>query len=100
MGPYNAERPEEFVVMYGLSSEALTNSTSVIPANSGIQIYSSALTSLQPATFYYYKIVTRNEFATHYTNVMVFVTSDASEYYRDRYVNNAGKSLGIIGTSK
>ena len=82
MGPYNAERPEEFVVMYGLSSEALTNSTSVIPAYSGRQTYSTTLTSLQPGTLYYYRIMARNEFATHYTDVMVFITNDASEYLR------------------
>ena len=85
MGPYNAERPEEFVVMYGLSSGALTNSTSVIPANSGRQTYSTTLTSLQPGTLYYYRIITRNEFATYYTDVMTFITSDASEYLLKLY---------------
>ena len=80
MGPYNAERPEEFVVMYGLSSRALTNSTSTNLAVSEMQTYSTTLTSLQPATLYYYSIVTRNEFAVHYTDVMTFTTNDASEY--------------------
>ena len=80
IGPYNAERPEEFVVMYGLSSGALTNSTSTNLAVSEMLTFSTKLTSLQPATFYYYRIVTRNEFSIHYTDVRKFTTNDASEY--------------------
>ena len=80
LGPYNADRPEVFGVIYGLSSGALTNSTSAIPADSGIQTYSSALTSLQPGTVYYYRILTRNEHAIRNTDVMVFITNDTSKY--------------------
>ena len=78
MGPYNAERPEEFVVLYGLSSGALTNSTSVIPANSGRQTYSTTLTSLQPGTLYYYRVEARNQFSIRISDVITFTTDETS----------------------
>ena len=80
MGPFNAERPEEFVVMYGLSSEALIYSTSVILASSGRQTYSTTLPSLQPGTLYYYRVEARNQFATRRSDVMMDTTDDTSEY--------------------
>ena len=76
VGPFKADRPEEFVVMYGLSSGELSMSTSVITANSDSQIYSTQLNSLEAGTLYYYVILARNQFATRLTDVMSFTTDD------------------------
>ena len=77
--PYNASRPETYVVLYGTASGQLRNSTRVIHANADTQTYFIRLLSLQPATTYYYKIQSRNVIEVLDTLEMSFGTNDSSE---------------------
>ena len=79
MGDFVPQHPEEFVVMYGLSSGDLSMSTSVINANSDSQTYSTSLNLLQAGTLYYYRVVAKNQFVTRSSDIMSFVTDEASE---------------------
>ena len=78
--PYIPSRPETFTVLYGISSEDLSSNSPQMIANSMIQTYSTPLTSLQIATLYYYKIRSRNGFATRDTEVLSFITNDECEF--------------------
>ena len=80
MDPFIPSRPETFTVLYGTSSEDLSSNSPQMIANSMIQTYSTPLTSLQTATLYYYKVRSRNEFATRDTDVLSFTTNDESEF--------------------
>ena len=84
---FNPSRPEIFTVLYGISFEDLNSNSPQMIANSMIQTYSTPLTSLQIATLYYYKIRSRNEFATHDTYVLSFTTNDESEFIVIVYVH-------------
>ena len=74
--PFDATRPEGFVVMYGLISGQLNSNSSVITATSSSQTYSITLTSLQIGTQYFYRVVTTNQFATQITDEMSLLTND------------------------
>ena len=78
--PFILSRPETFTVLYGISSEDLSSSSLQMIANSMIQTYSTPLTSLQIGTLYYYKVRSRNKFATRDTEVLSFTTNDESEF--------------------
>ena len=80
MGDFIADRPEDFVVMYGRSSGELSMSTSVITANSDTQTYSTQLNSLEPGTMYDYRVSATNALpATRLSEVASFVTDDISK---------------------
>ena len=78
--PYIPSRPETLTVLYGISSDDLNSNSLQLIANSMIQTYSTPLTSLQIGTLYYYKVRSRNEFATRDTEVLSFTTNDESEF--------------------
>ena len=74
--PFDATRPEGFVVMYGLISGQLNSNSSVITATSSSQTYSITLTSLQIGTRYFYRVIATNQFATEITDEMSLLTND------------------------
>ena len=76
MGDFNPERPEEFVVMYGLSSGDLSRSSSVITANSDSQTYSTQLNSLQVGADYFYRVSSRISSETRLSDMDSFTTND------------------------
>ena len=95
--PFDVNRPEEFVVMYGLISGQLNSSSSVITATSSSQIYSITLTSLQIGTQYFYSVASTNQFATRMTEEMTFFTNDTRKsisYFSSPQVN-AGKDYSM-----
>ena len=75
-GPFNPERPEEFVVMYGLSSGDLSMSSSVITANSDSQTYSTQLNSLEVGTEYFFRVSSSNGFEAILSDVESVTTND------------------------
>ena len=84
---FNPSRPETFTVLYGISSEDLNSNSPQMIANSMIPTYSTPLTSLQIGTLYYYKVRSRNEFATRDTYVLSFTTNDEGEFIVIVYVH-------------
>ena len=78
--PFNATRPETFVVLYGTTQNRLTRtSTSMVIATATSQTYSIQLNSLDIATQYYFQVQSRNRFGSVVSNVMDFTTDDTSE---------------------
>ena len=78
--PFNATRPETFVVLYGTTQNGLTRtSTSMIIATATNQTYSIQLNSLDIGTQYYFQVQSRNRFGSVVSNVMDFITDDTSE---------------------
>ena len=78
--PFNATRPETFVVLYGTTQNGLTRtSTSMVIATSTSQTYSIQLNSLDIGTQYYFQVQSRNKFESVVSNVMNFTTNDTSE---------------------
>ena len=78
--PFNATRPETFVVLYGTTRDRLTRiSTSMAIANATSQIYSIQLNSLNIGTQYYFQVQSRNKFESVVSNVKDFTTDDTSK---------------------
>ena len=78
--PFNATRPETFVVLYGTTQNGLTRtSTSMVNATAASQTYSIQLNSLDIGTQYYFQVQSRNRFGSVVSNVMNFITNDKSE---------------------
>ena len=78
--PFNATRPETFVVLYGRTQNGLTRtSTSMVIATATSQTYSIQLNSLDIGTQYYFQVQSRNRFGSVVSNVMDFTTNDTSE---------------------
>ena len=77
--PYIPSRPDTFIVLYGISSEVLNSSSLPIIANSS-QTYSTQLNTLQLGKVYYYKITSKNMFATREIKKMSFVTNEESKF--------------------
>ena len=78
--PFNATRPETFVVLYGTTQNGLTRtSTSMVIATTTNQTYSIQLNSLDIGTQYYFQVQSRNRFGSVVSNVMDFITDDTSE---------------------
>ena len=79
--PFNATRPETFVVLYGTTQNRLTRtSTSMVIATATSQTYSIQLNSLDIGTQYYFQVQSRNGFGSVVSNVMDFTTNDASKF--------------------
>ena len=78
--PFNATRPETFVVLYGTRQNGLARtSTSMVIANTTSQTYSIQLNSLDIGTQYYFQVQSRNKFGSVVSNVMDFTTNYTSE---------------------
>ena len=78
--PFNATRPETFVVLYGTTQNGLTRtSTSMVIATTTNQTYSIQLNLLDIGTQYYFQVQSRNRFGSVVSNVMDFTTNDTSE---------------------
>ena len=78
--PFNATRPETFVVLYGTTQNELTRtSTSMVIATNTSQTYSIQLNSLDIGTQYYFQVQSRNRFGSVVSNVMDFTTNDTSK---------------------
>ena len=78
--PFNATRPETFVVLYGTRQSGLTRiSTSMVVANTTSQTYSIQLNSLDIGTQYYFQVQSTNRYGSVVSNVMDFTTNDTSE---------------------
>ena len=76
---FDPSRAETLQVMYGRSSSNLDMSTSEITAIADRQTYSTQLTSLEPATQYFYRIQSTNVFKTLFSDIMTFTTDDGCE---------------------
>ena len=78
--PFNATRPETFVVLYGTTQNRLTRtSTFLVIATATRQTYSIQLNLLDIGTQYYFQVQSRNRFGSVVSNVMDFTTDDISE---------------------
>ena len=77
MGTFIPELPEQFVVQYGLSPEDLSLTSTVVTVTSSSQTYSIQLNSLATGTEYYYRVSSRNEFATVLSDIELFTTEDS-----------------------
>ena len=78
--PFNATRPETFVVLYGTTQNGLTRtSTSMVIATATSQTYSIQLNSLNVGTQYYFQVQSQNMFGNVVSNLIDFTTDDASE---------------------
>ena len=76
---FDPPRAETLQVMYGSSSSNLDMRTPEITVTANSQTYSTQLTSLEPATQYFYRIQSRNMFETLFTGIMSFTTDDDCE---------------------
>ena len=84
--PFNATKPETFVVLYGRTQNGLTRtSTSMVIATATSQTYSIQLNSLDIGTQYYFQVQSRNRFGSVVSNVMDFTTDDASKLSKEFY---------------
>ena len=79
-GTFNATRPEQFIVVYGIKPETLNLSSLVINATFGRETYSTQLSSLEAGIIYYYMVVSSNQFAMRSSIEMSFLTDDASKF--------------------
>ena len=77
--PYNPSQPETFIVSYGVTSGQLNMSTPGVTANPASQTYSKQLTSLEPATVYFYRIESRITHSTVFTQDSSFETIESSK---------------------
>ena len=77
---YDASRPEIFIVNYGTTSGSLDMRSPGVTANVGSQTYSTTLTSLEPGTQYFYRIVSGNRFESRTTGELTFQTEDGSKW--------------------
>ena len=79
--PFNATRPETFVVLYGRTQNGLNRtSASMVNATATSQTYSIQLNLLDVGTHYYFQVQSRNRFGSVVSNVMDFTTDDTSEF--------------------
>ena len=80
---FNPDFPEEFVILYGLSSEDLSQQSPVVTATSSNQTYSIQLNSLATGTEYHYRVSSRNEFTTDLSDARLFTTDDGRKLCDD-----------------
>ena len=78
-GFYDPSQPETYTVLYGVNSTQLNLRSSEITASPSTQTYSTQLTSLEPATHYFYRIQSRNAFQSIFTDVRSFSTPESSK---------------------
>ena len=76
---FDPSRAETLQVMYGRSSSNLDMRTPEISVTANSQTYSTQLTSLEPATQYFYRIQSSNMFETLFTDITSFTTDDDCE---------------------
>ena len=77
--PYIVYTPETYVVQYGTTENFLTNTSDVVSGSSDMtvtnQLYSVRLSSLEPLTDYFYRVVAMNSFSSNASEMATFTTS-------------------------